>query len=112
MSIKIMYEPDEEELTKEPKPISEEAWPVLAVESIMLDFRKSIYENMREHIVWTFTEYPKANPEGFEIWRQQYEEGLTVAMLQLAENLSEQVKREVRSCCSTTTLRAACRTGR
>lgn len=112
MKIKIVYEPDEEEMTKEPKPISEEAWSVLAVESMMLHFRKSIYENMREHIVWIFTEYPKANPRGFEIWRQQYEEGLTAAMLQLAENLPEQVKSEVRACCSTTTLRAACHTGR
>lgn len=91
--------------------ISDEAWPVLAIESVMLTIDKLKYKNHVEYTKKTLGEYREKNPKGFEIWRQLYLEGLTAAMLQLAENLPEHVKSEISSCCSTEILREACRTG-
>ena len=93
-------------------PISDEAWPVIAVEGVLHRLKKLEYEHEVDGIKWTFDVYRKENPKGYEIWRQLYIEGLTVAMLQLAENLPEHVKREVSSCCSTAILKEACGTSR
>lgn len=86
----------------------EEVEATIAVLSgVYLTVVKLEHEHGVENVQKTLGEYRAMNPERFEIWRQQYEEALYTAIVELAKPLAKDVRRQIATLCNSTKIREA-----
>ncbi len=79
---------------------------ILVLSGMFLRIVKAEHDYGVENIMRTL-ESRKENPEAYEIWRQQDEDALYTAIIELAKPLPESVRREVAPFCNSKKIRDA-----